>query len=95
MFFFFFFFSTVAVRITLAPFMSADWTFFFLPSSSWFSPLFFLFLAFLLLLSWSYYCYYNFGKIGKRKKKKKKKICFTVRRPPAAVTLGVVLLLII
>lgn len=37
----FFFFSTVAVRITLAPFMSADWTFFFfffflvLPSFSW------------------------------------------------------------
>jgi hypothetical protein len=69
MFFFFFFFSTVAVRITLAPFMSADWTFFFLPSSSWFSPLFFLFLAFLLLLSWSYYCYYNFGKNRKKEKK--------------------------
>lgn len=67
--FFFFFFSTVAVRITLAPFMSADWTFFFFLLLLGSPLFFFLFLAFLLLLSWSYYCYYNFGKNRKKEKK--------------------------
>jgi Ca2+/Na+ antiporter len=66
---FFFFFSTVAVRITLAPFMSADWTFFFFLLLLGSPLFFFLFLAFLLLLSWSYYCYYNFGKNRKKEKK--------------------------